>query len=471
MKHKILIVDDDQAIRTMLERVLTREGYEVVTAFDGEDGVEVANLENPDIVLLDLGLPGIDGIETLRRIKQNEPDIAAIMITAEGSIETAVAAMKAGARNYVTKPFNTDEIRLLVSETLETVRLRREVNILRSAQRDTFDPDQIIANSETFKKNIRLAQRIAQSETTTVLIEGESGTGKEVIAKLVHYSGQRARGPFVPINCGAIPKDLVESELFGNEKGAFTGAVQTRVGKFESADGGTLFLDEVGELSLDNQIKLLRVLEEKSFFRLGGNKNIHVDVRIVAATNRELLKAIEIGEFREDLYYRLNVAGIYISPLRERQEDIIPLTEQFIVEFCGAFGKPLFKIVPEAEERLLTYDWKGNVRELRNAIERIVLLEEGNEIRLHHLDFLRPNRTQHRPVIHTPNVPSTTAETESDESVFALPPEGVVLDDLNKDLIQQALAITGGNQVRAAKLLGLTRGTLRYRLDKYGIQA
>ena len=206
MKHKILIVDDDQAIRTVLKRMLSREGYEVVMAFDGEDGVEVADQENPDLILLDLGLPGIDGIETLKRIKQNEPDIAAIMITAEGSIESAVAAVKAGARNYVTKPFNADEIRLLVSESLETVRLRREVNILRSAQRDTFDLNQIIANSETFKKNIRLSQRIAQSETTTVLIEGESGTGKEVIAKLVHYSGPRAQGPFVPINCGAIPK-------------------------------------------------------------------------------------------------------------------------------------------------------------------------------------------------------------------------------------------------------------------------
>jgi len=376
-----------------------------------------------------------------------------------------------GARNYITKPFNTDEIRLLVSEALETVRLRREVNMLRSAQRDTFDPDKIITNSETFKQNIRLAQRIAQSETTTVLIEGESGTGKEIIAKLIHYSGQRARGPFVPINCGAIPKDLIENELFGSEKGAFTGATQTRAGKFESADGGTLFLDEVGELALDNQIKLLRVLEEKTFFRLGGNKNIQVDVRIVAATNRDLVKAIDNGEFREDLYYRLNVAGIYISPLRERPEDIIPLAEQFIVEFCGAFGKPPLKIVPEAEERLLTHDWKGNVRELRNAIERIALLEEGDEIHPHHLNFLRPNRSQHRPVIHTPKASSTTAETENGESVFVLPPEGVVLDDLNKDLIQQALALTGGNQVRAAKLLGLTRGTLRYRLDKYGIQA
>lgn len=467
MKHKVLITDDDLSIRIMLQKVLEKEGYTVLTALDGEEGVELAAQESPDLILLDLGLPGIDGIEALRQIKKNDPDIAAIMITAEGSIESAVAAMKAGARNYITKPFNTDEIRLLVSETLETVRLRREVNILRSSQRDTFDPDQIITQSEAIQKVIRLSQRIAQSETTTVLIEGESGTGKEVIAKLIHFAGPRASGPFVPINCGAIPKDLVESELFGSEKGAYTGAAQTRAGKFEAANEGTLFLDEVGELSLDNQIKLLRVLEEKSFFRLGGNKNIRVDVRIIAATNRDLRKAIEEGAFREDLYYRLNVAGIYIPPLRERQEDIIPLAEKFIKEFCGAFGKSPLKIEPEAEERLLTYDWKGNVRELRNTIERIVLLEEGEVLKSDHLDFLQPPRYHRRGVVPSP---SEVQETNPSKGAFKLPPDGVILDDLNKNLIQQALDLTGGNQVKAAKLLGLTRGTLRYRLDKYGIQ-
>lgn len=469
MKHKILITDDDLSIRIMLQKVLEKEGYTVLTALDGEEGVELAASESPDLILLDLGLPGIDGIEALRQIKKQSPDMAAIMITAEGSIESAVSAMKAGARNYITKPFNTDEIRLLVSETLETVRLRREVDILRSTQRDTFDPKQIITQSEAIQKVIRLSQRIAQSETTTVLIEGESGTGKEVIAKLIHYTGPRADGPFVPINCGAIPKDLVESELFGSEKGAYTGAAQTRAGKFEAANGGTLFLDEVGELSLDNQIKLLRVLEEKSFFRLGGNKNILVDVRIVAATNRDLHKAIEEGEFREDLYYRLNVAGIYIPPLRERQEDIIPLAEKFIREFCGAFGKPPVKIEPEAEERLLTYDWKGNVRELRNTIERVILLEEGDTLKAQYLDFLRPPRNSRRSVVQTPTDSTSSNDTDNGGN-FKLPPEGVVLDDLNKDLIQQALSVTGGNQVRAAKLLGLTRGTLRYRLDKYDIQ-
>jgi two-component system response regulator AtoC len=467
MKHKILITDDDLSIRTMLQKVLERAGYSVLTALDGEEGVELAASESPDLILLDLGLPGINGIEALRQIKKNDPDMAAIMITAEGSIESAVAAMKAGARNYITKPFNTDEIRIIVAETLETVRLRREVHILRSNQRDAFDPNQIIAQSEAIKKIIRLSQRIAQSETTTVLIEGESGTGKEVIAKLIHYTGPRADGPFVPINCGAIPKDLVESELFGSEKGAYTGAAQTRAGKFEAANGGTLFLDEVGELSLDNQIKLLRVLEEKSFYRLGGNKNIHVDVRIVAATNRDLHKAIDEGVFREDLYYRLNVAGIYIPALRERQEDIIPLAEKFIKEFCGTFGKPPLTIEPEAEERLLTYAWKGNVRELRNTIERIILLEDGTELKGHHLDFLQPPRHNRRNVVQSP-VSQVPAEQPS--GAFKLPPEGVILDDLNKDLIHQALEVTGGNQVRAAKLLGLTRGTLRYRLDKYGIQ-
>ena len=465
MKHKILVVDDDHAIRTMLQKILEREGYEVETAFNGEEGVEMVEKDPPDLIFLDLGLPGIDGIEALKRIKKSDPDMAAIMITAEGSIQSAVAAMKAGARNYITKPFNTDEIQLLVAETLETVRLRREVHLLRSSQRDTFDIEHIIAESEAIKKVIHLSQRIAQSETTTVLIEGESGTGKEIIAKIIHHSGPRTGGPFVPINCGAIPKDLVESELFGSEKGAYTGAAHTRAGKFEAANGGTLFLDEIGELTLENQIKLLRVLEEKSFYRLGGNKNIHVDVRIVAATNRDLHKAIEIGDFREDLYYRLNVTAIYIPPLRERRADIVPMAEQFIKEFCGAFGKPPLAIQPEAEARLLTYPWKGNVRELRNTIERIALLEEGDVLRVEHLDFLQPRRT-------APSyAPARMADpsSASPDASFKLPAEGVVLDDLNKDLIKQALAITGGNQVRAAKLLGLTRGTLRYRLDKYGL--
>ena len=459
MKHKVLVVDDDLTIRTILEKVLKSEGHTVVTALTGEEGVEKAEQENPDLVLLDIGLPGIDGIETLGRIVKLDPDIAVIMITAQGSVETAVAAMKAGARNYVAKPFNTDELRLLVAETLETVRLRREVQLLRSAQMDKIDFDRIVAESQAFKKVIRMAERIAGSETTTVLIEGESGTGKEIIAQLLHYHGNRADGPFVPINCGAISRDLVESELFGYEKGAFTGAQQSRAGKFETADGGTLFLDEVGELSLDNQIKLLRVLEEKTFYRVGGNKNMHVDVRIVAATNRDLHEAVEASEFREDLFYRLNVAALFIPPLRERREDILPMTRQFLQEFSGSFGKEMTKIPPETEKILLEYGWKGNVRELRNTLERVVLLEEGDALTPEHLSFLRGVRS------------SNAGDNAPSSGRFRLPPDGVVLDDLNRDLIEQALDMTGGNQVRAAKLLGLTRGTLRYRLDKYGIRA
>ncbi len=278
MTPKILCVDDDQSIRTMLEKVLTAESYDVLLAINGEEAVEIAQKEDPDLILLDIGLPGIDGIEVLRRIKKDAPQADAIMITAQGSIETAVAAMKAGARNYITKPFNTEELQLLIAETVETVRLKREVSVLRTAQRERIDIDNIVAESAAFKRVIRVSQKIAESDTTTVLIEGESGTGKEHIAQMIHYKGPKAEGPFIAINCGAIPKDLVESELFGNEKGAFTGAAQSRIGKFEAADRGTLFLDEVGELDPENQIKLLRVLEERSFYRLGGNKSVSVDL-------------------------------------------------------------------------------------------------------------------------------------------------------------------------------------------------
>jgi DNA-binding NtrC family response regulator len=298
MNHKILCVDDDLSIRTMLDKALRAEGYDVITAMNGEEAIELAESQDPDLILLDIGLPGINGIETLSRIKKANPEASAIMITAEGTIKSAVAAMRAGARNYIQKPFNAEELQLLIAETLETVRLKREVNVLRSVQRDRSDVDNIVAESPAFKRVLKMSQRIAESETATVLIEGESGTGKEHIAQIIHYKGRRDESPFVAINCGAIPKDLVEAELFGNEKGAFTGAAQSRIGKFEAADGGTLFLDEVGELSLDNQIKLLRVLEERSFYRLGGNKNIHIDVRIVAATNRNILEATESGHFR-----------------------------------------------------------------------------------------------------------------------------------------------------------------------------
>lgn len=465
MTHKILCVDDDLSIRTMLDKSLRSEGYDVITAINGEEGIELAESQEPDLILLDIGLPGINGIETLTRIKKANPDASAIMITAEGTIESAVAAMKAGARNYIQKPFNTDELQLLIAETLETVRLKKEVHVLRSAQRDRSDVDRVVAESPAFKRVLSMAQRIANSDSTTVLIEGESGTGKEHIAQMIHYKGTRKDGPFVAINCGAIPKDLVESELFGSEKGAFTGASTSRIGKFEAADGGTLFLDEVGELSLDNQIKLLRVLEERSFYRLGGNKDIHIDVRIVAATNRNLREATESGEFREDLFYRLNVATIYIPPLRERREDIIPLVQRFLDEFAGSSEEGMRKIDPQAERVLMNYEWKGNVREIRNAVERIALLEEGNTLLPHHLDFLGGgNRT-------SGNLEASASTSSPSDDSFRLPADGVILDELNKDLIRQALEITGGNQVRAAKLLGLTRGTLRYRLDKYGIQS
>jgi len=456
MEHRILVVDDDLTIRTILARVLEDEGHTVAQALSGEEALGIAQQERPDLALLDIGLPGIDGLEVLSRLRRDVPEIAVVMITAQTSVKTAVAAMRAGARNYLAKPFGPDEIRAVVGEALETVRLRREVQIHRDTQRRSVDLESIVGESEGFQAVLSLAGRVALSESTTVLIEGESGTGKEIIARLIHYRSGRSAGPFVAINCGAIPRDLVESELFGHERGAFTGAVQARTGKFEAADGGTLFLDEVGELAPDSQIQLLRVLEDHTICRVGGTKHTQIDVRVLAATNVTLDERVASGRFREDLFYRLNVAAIQIPPLRERQADIVPLARRFLSEFSRAFGKSMTGIAPGAETRLLDYPWRGNVRELRNAVERIVLLEDGDTLTEAHLRFLGGRQ---------PELPLGQQRGEG----YRLPPEGVVLEEVNRDLIRQALDLAGGNQVKAAKLLGLSRGTLRYRLEKYGL--
>ncbi len=377
MTAKILVIDDEKLIRWTLEDALRKEGYRVFSAETGEAGLRLVEEEYPDLILLDLRLPGMDGMEVLERAKELEPEALVIILTAHGTVESAVAAMKKGAFDYVNKPFDLDETRLIICKALETRNLKREVVQLRREQKERFGVDDIIGVSEAVREMLGLVQRIAKSGATTVLIHGESGTGKELLARAIHARSGRAEKPFMAINCTALPEKLVESELFGHEKGAFTDAKFSKKGLLELAAGGTALLDEVGDMHPPMQAKLLRVIEEKSFMRVGGTRDIQVDVRIIATTNRDLLQQVKEGTFREDLYYRLKVVPIFIPPLRERREDILPLAKHFVDRYSKEFRREVKGIAPEAEALLHEYGWPGNVRELRNAIERAMILGSG----------------------------------------------------------------------------------------------
>ncbi|MFQ5883438.1 MAG: sigma-54-dependent transcriptional regulator, partial [Candidatus Methylomirabilales bacterium] len=370
MAAKILVIDDEKLIRWTLEDVLRKEGYAVISTDSGEAGLKLVEEEGPDLILLDLRLPGMNGMEVLERVKEMQPEALVIILTAHGTVESAVGAMKKGAHDYLNKPFDVDETRVIIRKALETLELKKEVVQLRREHKERFGPEDIIGVSEEIGEVLDLVKRIAQSDATTVLIEGESGTGKELVAKAIHAQSARAKKPFMTINCTALPDTLVESELFGHEKGAFTDAKFPKKGLLELADGGTVLLDEVGDMHPPTQAKLLRVMEEKSFKRLGGTRDIHVDVRIIATTNRELSQQVSEGAFREDLYYRLKVVPIFIPPLRERPEDILPLAKHFVDRYTREFRRHVTGLSPEAVVLLLRYRWPGNVRELRNAIER-----------------------------------------------------------------------------------------------------
>jgi DNA-binding NtrC family response regulator len=456
MRYKILVIDDEPILRDSLEVALKTSGYEVVTARTGEEGLEQFKNENPDLVLLDHWLPGINGDEVLRSIKEQDPEIPIIIMTAQGSIEMAVNSMKMGAFDFLVKPFELDQVEDLIKKGLERVRLKKEVEWLRAQYQEKFRSGGIIGVSRKMKEALRLAEKVAQGSETTVLIEGETGTGKELLAEYIHFLSARSSFPFIPINCGAIPKDLFESELFGYEKGAFTGALEKgKMGKVEAAEKGTLFLDEVGELSSSAQVKVLRVLEGKEYFKVGGVDQRKADVRIIAATNKDLESEVKKGNFRDDLYFRLNVVTLHIPPLRERKEDILPLFRFFIDRFNEQFKKGFVQISKEAEEKILSYPWTGNIRELRNAVERIVLLEKGDTILGKHLSFL------------------TGKEGPLDETVRFkpfIPPQGIILDKVEKEYILEALRIKKGNKSEAAKLLGISRSALIYRMEKYGIK-
>ncbi len=455
-KPKILIVDDEYLIRWSLSENLSKAGYRCVTAETGEEALDRFRTEAPDLVLLDIKLPGIDGIEVLRRVKEWDRDIPVIMITATTQVDVAVQAMKLGAYDYVSKPFDLTEIQTKVDHALENTKLRQEVEYFRSRHAERFGFDRIIGNCPKMKEVIAVARRVARSSTTTVLLMGESGTGKDVLAQAIHYESPRADKPFMPINCTALPDQLLESELMGYEKGAFTDAKRTKKGLFELADGGTIFLDEIGDMKPALQAKLLRFLEDRTFKRIGGKEDIEVDVRIIAATNRDLEKAVEEKAFREDLYYRLSVIPIVLPPLRERREDILPLAYHFLEAFNQEFKTSFRGFTPEAEELLQRYSWPGNIRELRNVIERAVILSTGDEIGADNLPW--KIKSEH-----------TRRAQAGEPGVVVLPDSGIDIEDVERELIVQALEKTGRNQTRAAKLLGLTRDALRYRMKKYNL--
>jgi DNA-binding NtrC family response regulator len=456
VQFKILVVDDEPILRDSLEVALKTSGYEVITARTGEEGLDQFKKENPDLVLLDHWLPGINGDEVLRRIKEKDPEIPIIIITAQGSIEMAVNSMKMGAFDFLVKPFELDQVEDLIKKGLDRVRLKKEVEWLRTQYQEKFRSGGIIGVSQKMKEVLELAEKVAKGSETTVLIEGETGTGKELLAEYIHFLSPRSSFPFIPINCGAIPKDLFESELFGYEKGAFTGASEKgKIGKVEAADKGTLFLDEVGELSPSAQVKVLRVLEEKEYFKVGGVDKKKADVRIISATNKDLESEVKKGNFREDLYFRLNVVKVEIPPLRERKEDILPLFRFFVERFNEQFKKRFVQISKEAEEKILSYPWLGNIRELRNTVERIVLLEKGDTILGKHLAFLMEKEGQTEDKIEFKPIIS---------------PKGIILEEVEKEYIIEALRMKKGNKIQAAKILGISRSALLYRMTKYGIR-
>lgn len=446
---RILIADDEKNMIWALKKALKDENYKLITASDGMEAFNMAASEEPDLMLLDLRMPKMNGLEVLKKLKEEDRNIPVVMITAHGTMESAIEAMKLGAIDYISKPFDIDELKLVISKALNIGSMQEQIEYL-TEELTKNTGNVIIGESEKIKEVLNIVSRVANSNAT-VMITGESGTGKEVIANSVHFNSNRRNKPYVKINCGAIPENLLESELFGYEKGAFTGAISRKLGKFEVADGGTIFLDEVGELNTDIQVKLLRAIQEREFERIGGVETIKVDVRILAATNRNLKEMVDSGKFREDLFYRLNVIPIELPPLRERKKDIPKLIEFFTEKFCREIGREKLYFDEDSMNILINYEWKGNIRELENVVERLVILCMENRVRKEML-------------------PREILYSSDHENKFVLPDEGINLDEIEKSFIIQALEKTDYNQTHAASILGITRHTLLYRIEKHGIK-
>jgi two-component system response regulator AtoC len=450
---RILIADDHDALRRGLARGLAEVGHEVEEASNGNAAIEKLHEGYFDVVLSDLKMGGSDGLDVLRTTRALYPTTAVILMTAFGSVNTAVEAMKIGAFDYVQKPFEIEEMEVKIEKALEVRRMRHELEYLRHTQLDIYDFDRIVGSSEALKRVLDVVKKVAKSNST-VLIHGETGTGKELIAGAIHHNSLRSARNFVKVNCAALQENLLESELFGHEKGAFTGADKQRIGRFEQADGGTLFLDEIGDMSPSTQAKILRVLQEHEFERLGGTRTLRVDVRLIAATNRDLPAMVAAGQFREDLYYRLNVVSIEVPPLRERKDDIVPLANAFIGRFTGELKKRIEGLEPEAQKLLMRYNWPGNIRELENTIERAMLLADGRAIAGSDL--------------HLGETATTGGSREA--TVVKIPPTGIALDDIERHALIEALKMSNWVQKDAAELLSISPRVMNYKIKTLGIE-
>lgn len=459
MREKVLVVDDEKLIRWSLKENLGKVKFEVIEAENGSDALKVFSDSLPDIVLLDINLPDMSGIEVLRAIKNVDKDVPVIIITAFGNIQTAVDAMKFGAHDFIEKPFEIEKLNIVIDKALENAFLRREVTRYRAKDGD-YDLESIIGSSPKMEELKRIIKRIAASNTTTVLLEGETGTGKDFVARVIHDQSIRAHKSFIDVNCAALPENLIESELFGYEKGAFTGASGSKKGLFEVSSGGTIYLDEIGDMDYDLQAKLLKVIDTKTFRRLGGTTEIMTDVRIIAATNRDLQAKIKAGTFREDLYWRLRVMPLYMPPLRERGEDILLLSQKFIDCLNLEFKKRIKGLSEETMKLFMTYKWPGNVRELKNVIERAMILE-GEE-------YITP---EHLPLEIEQCGDSKSGKQKSLERFdIPIPEDGLDIENVEKELLRKALEMAKGNQSKAARLLNLGRDAFRYRVQKFGLE-